>query len=114
MPQQPPNALDRAFRTAVARRAPTAVIIPSDLQTERWEAPAHAFKQVPSSTPGLRTPTVVPDERGVAAAAEILEAGEKVAILVGQGARGAAAEVAEIADVLGAGVAKALLGKDVG
>jgi pyruvate dehydrogenase (quinone) len=67
-----------------------------------------AFQAVGSGVPrrGRRAP--------VAAAAEILEAGEKIAILVGQGARGAAAEVAEIADVLGAGVAKALLGKDVG
>ncbi|MCE0762623.1 thiamine pyrophosphate-requiring protein [Pseudonocardia kujensis] len=113
VPQQLPNALDRAFRTALTRRAPTAVIIPSDLQTETWEPPAHAFKQVPSSTPGLLAPTTVPDETDVAAAAEILDAGEKVAILVGQGARAAATEVTEVADVLGAGVAKALLGKDV-
>jgi pyruvate dehydrogenase (quinone) len=113
VPQQLPNAIDRAFRTALTRRAPTAVIIPSDLQTEVWEPPAHAFKQVPSSTPGLLAPSVVPDDADVAAAAEILNAGERVAILVGQGARGAAVEVAEVAEVLGGGVAKALLGKDV-
>jgi pyruvate dehydrogenase (quinone) len=111
--EQLPNALDRAFRIAMARRAPTALIIPSDLQTADYTAPAHAFKQVPSSPPGLAAPTVHPDESAVARAAEILNAGEKVAVLVGQGARGAAEQVRQVADVLGAGVAKALLGKDV-
>jgi pyruvate dehydrogenase (quinone) len=60
--EQLPNAIDRAFRTALTRRAPTAVIIPSDLQTEDYTPPAHAFKQVPSSAPGLAFPMVVPDE----------------------------------------------------
>ena len=113
VPQQLPNALDRAFRTALARRAPTAVIIPSDVQTLDYTSPAHAFKQVPSSGPGAPAPTLMPAEADVAQAAEILNAGQKVAILVGQGARAAAAQVREVAEVLGAGVAKALLGKDV-
>jgi pyruvate dehydrogenase (quinone) len=113
VPEQLPNALDRAFRTALTRRAPTALIIPSDLQTEDYQAPAHAFKQVPSSPPGLAAPIVLPDEAAVGQAAEILNAGERVAILIGQGARGAATEVQRVAEVLGAGVAKALLGKDV-
>lgn len=111
--QQLPNAIDRAFRTAITRRSPTVVIIPSDLQSEPYDPPEHAFKQVPSSAPGLLAPTAFPDDADVARAAEILNAGERVAVLIGQGARGAAAEVAQIADVLGAGVAKALLGKDV-
>ncbi|MHA6628553.1 thiamine pyrophosphate-requiring protein [Pseudonocardia sichuanensis] len=113
VPEQLPNALDRAFRTAMARRAPTALIIPSDLQDEDYSPPAHAFKQVPSSAPGLAAPTLVPDGAELTRAAEVLNAGQKVAILVGQGARGAAVEVEQVADVLGAGVAKALLGKDV-
>jgi pyruvate dehydrogenase (quinone) len=113
VPEQLPNALDRAFRTALTRRAPTALIIPSDLQTEEYQPPAHAFKQVPSSPPGLAAPIVLPDEAAVGRAAEILNAGERVAILIGQGARGAATEVQRVAEVLGAGVAKALLGKDV-
>src|SRR3954454_13290233 len=113
VPEQLPNAIDRAFRRALARRAPTAIIIPSDLQTESYSPPEHAFKQVPSSPPGLVGPTVLPDRGELARDAEVLNAGQKVAILVGQGARGAAAEVAQVADALGAGVAKALLGKDV-
>jgi pyruvate dehydrogenase (quinone) len=110
---QLPNALDRAFRTARTRRAPTAVVIPSDLQEEPYEAPAHAFKQVPSSAPHDSAPVLAPDPASVRRAAEIINAGSKVAILIGQGARGAATEVQDVAERTGAGVAKALLGKDV-
>ncbi|WP_431969669.1 thiamine pyrophosphate-requiring protein [Nocardia sp. bgisy134] len=111
---QLPNALDRAFRVAISRRAPTAVIIPSDLQEEEYEPPGHAFKQVPSSPPGAVPPAqVIPARDQIRRAAEILDAGSRVAILIGQGARSAAEEVLEIADRTGAGVAKALLGKDV-
>jgi pyruvate dehydrogenase (quinone) len=113
VPEQLPNAIDRAFRTALTRRAPTAIIVPSDLQAEDYSPPEHAFKQVPSSAPGLVAPTVLADQGEIGRAAEVLNAGSKVAILVGQGARGAAAEVIQVAERLGAGVAKALLGKDV-
>ncbi|MEU4674040.1 thiamine pyrophosphate-requiring protein [Amycolatopsis sp. NPDC023774] len=111
--EQLPNALDRAFRTAMAGRCPTALIIPADLQEEPYSPPQHAFKQVPSSPPSTAWSRPVPSEADLDAAAEVLNAGEKVAILVGQGARGAAAEVRQVAEVTGAGVAKALLGKDV-
>jgi pyruvate dehydrogenase (quinone) len=113
VPEQLPNAIDRAFRTALTRRAPTALIVPSDLQTEDYSPPAHAFKQVPSSPPGLVPPIVVPDEAELLRAADVLNGGQRVAILIGQGARGAATEVEQVADILGAGVAKALVGKDV-
>ncbi len=56
--EQLPNALDRAIRTAQAQRAPTALIIPSDLQEESYSPPAHAFKQVPSSPPSIVQSTV--------------------------------------------------------
>ncbi|MCP9623695.1 thiamine pyrophosphate-requiring protein [Nocardia otitidiscaviarum] len=110
---QLPNALDRAFRTALTRRAPTAVIIPADLQEETYEPPQHEFKQVPSSPPGRMATVVTPARAEIERAAEVLNAGEKVALLIGQGARDAATEVLEVADITGAGVAKALLGKDV-
>ncbi|NUS94827.1 MAG: thiamine pyrophosphate-requiring protein [Nocardia sp.] len=110
---QLPNALDRAFRTARTRRAPTAVIIPADLQEEEYHPPEHAFKEVPSSPPGRLHSTVTADRADIRRAAEIIEAGSRVAILVGQGARAAADQVAELAELTGAGVAKALLGKDV-
>src|SRR5438105_4865304 len=56
VPSQIPNLIDRAMRIALAERAPTCIIIPSDLQEEEYTAPAHAFKQVPSSAPGLVRP----------------------------------------------------------
>ncbi|MFJ9779466.1 thiamine pyrophosphate-requiring protein [Amycolatopsis sp. NPDC101161] len=111
--EQLPNALDRAIRTAEAGRCPTALIIPADLQEEPYEAPKHAFKQVPSSPPSTSWSAPVPPGEDLDAAAEVLNAGEKVAVLVGQGARGAAEEVRQLAETTGAGVAKALLGKDV-
>ncbi|HWJ81481.1 MAG TPA: thiamine pyrophosphate-requiring protein [Nocardioides sp.] len=112
VPEQLPNVLDRAVRVALTRRAPTALIIPADVQELEYTPPGHAFKMVPSSL-GIDWPTAVPDDEAVRRAADVLNAGAKVAVLVGQGARGARGEVEQVADVLGAGVAKALLGKDV-
>ena len=112
VPEQLPNVLDRAIRTAVARRAPTAIIVPNDVQELEYSPPPHEFKMVPSSL-GVSWPRVAADDEALAQAASILNEGSRVAILVGQGARGARAEVTEVADLLGAGVAKALLGKDV-
>ncbi len=112
VPEQLPNVLDRAIRVALAERAPTAVIIPSDVQELEYSAPTHAFKMVPSSI-GVDWPTTAPDDAAIGRAAEVLNAGHKVAILAGQGARGARAELQQVAELLGAGVAKPLLGKDV-
>ncbi|MCR0990685.1 thiamine pyrophosphate-requiring protein [Streptomyces albidoflavus] len=112
VPEQLPNVLDRAFRTAVGRRTVTAVVVPADVQELEYTPPTHAFKMVPSSL-GVSYFAPVPAEEELRRAAGIIDAGEKVAVLVGQGARGAADEVRELADHLGAGVAKALLGKDV-
>lgn len=112
VPEQLPNVLDRAIRIALAERAPTAIIIPSDVQELEYAAPTHAFKMVPSSI-GVDWPTAVPQDAAVSRAAEILNAGHKVAILAGSGARGARRELEQVADLLGAGIAKPLLGKDV-
>ncbi|OXM50124.1 thiamine pyrophosphate-requiring protein [Amycolatopsis thailandensis] len=113
VPEQLPNALDRALRTAIAQHAPTALIIPADLQEETYQPPRHEFKHVPSSPPDHPRASVIPPSEEVARAAEVLNAGEKVAILIGQGARNAVTELREVAGLTGAGVAKALLGKDV-
>ena len=110
--QQLPNVLDRAIRVALTRRAPTAIIVPNDVQELDYEAPAHAFKMVPSSV-GFAESVTIPNRAALEHAAEVLNAGEKVAILVGQGARGAESEILAVAELLGAGIAKALLGKDV-
>jgi pyruvate dehydrogenase (quinone) len=112
VPEQLPNVLDRAMRTALAERAPAAVIIPADVQELAYTPPGHAFKMVPSSM-GTDWAVATPGDVAIGCAAEILNAGSKVAILAGQGARGARRELEEVAELLGAGVAKALLGKDV-
>ncbi|NKI45275.1 thiamine pyrophosphate-requiring protein [Streptomyces physcomitrii] len=111
VPEQLPNVLDRALRTALTRRTVTAVVIPADVQELEYEPPRHAFKMVPSSL-GLPSYAPVPAEEDLTRAAAVLNEGEKVAVLIGQGARGAREEVEELAELLGAGVAKALLGKD--
>jgi pyruvate dehydrogenase (quinone) len=112
VPEQLPNVLDRAIRTAFARRAPAVVIVPADVQALEYTEPGHAFKMVPSSR-DFTAWTTVPADDALARAAEVINAGEKVALLVGQGAARARAEVEELAGTVGAGVAKALLGKDV-
>ncbi len=112
VPEQLPNLIDRAIRVAVSERAPTCLIFPSDVLDLPYSPPQHAFKQVPSSL-GMAAAVPQPDPAAVRRAADVLNAGGKVAMLVGQGARGAAAELEQVADLLGAGCAKALLGKDV-
>ncbi|MEU0806024.1 thiamine pyrophosphate-requiring protein [Streptomyces sp. NPDC005970] len=112
VPEQLPNVLDRAIRTAYARRSPTAVIIPADVQELHYSPPVQAFTMVPSSLDRSGW-SAVPAASALERAADVLNAGDRVAILVGQGAAGARAEVEAIAELLGAGVAKALLGLDV-
>jgi pyruvate dehydrogenase (quinone) len=112
VPEQLPNVLDRAFRVAMTQHTPTALIIPADVQELEYSPPTHAFKMVPSSL-GIEWPAISPDDAAIKRAAEVLNDGTKVAMLVGQGAREARDELVEVADLLGAGAAKALLGKDV-
>ena len=109
-PAQLAHVVDRAIRLAIARRAPSVIILPKDVQEQTYEAPkrAHGFTR---SGPGYSRPVMTPPGDELHRAADVLNAGEKVAILVGAGALGAADEVIAVADSLGAGVAKALLGK---
>lgn len=112
-PAQARQLVDRAIRIALDRKGVATLIFPNDVQEEKAvESPPRAHGSVYTSV-GYTRPRVLPQERDVQHAAEILNDGEKVAILIGQGARGAAKEVVEVANLLGAGVAKALLGKDV-
>src|SRR5437762_10940225 len=73
VPEQIPNVLDRAMRIAMAERAPTALIIPADVQELEYSAPAHEFKMVPSSL-GIDWPVPAPDDEAIMQAAEILTA----------------------------------------
>ncbi|HEV7677616.1 MAG TPA: thiamine pyrophosphate-requiring protein [Candidatus Dormibacteraeota bacterium] len=110
-PSMARHVLDRAMRIAKARRTVTCVVLPPDVGAmEAVPAQPHASKTVHTGV-GWREPRVVPYRADLEAAAEILNSGERVAMLVGAGALHATDEVIAVADVLGAGVAKALLGK---
>ena len=107
------HAIDRAVRGALGERTVTALIFPKDLQeAAAVEEPPHAMNYNASSI-GFTPPRVLPQSADIARAAEILNAGERVALLVGAGAIGAENFVEELADRLQAGCAKALLGKSV-
>src|SRR3954447_8591216 len=110
-PEQAQLVLDRAFRIAQATRSPTCIIVPSDVQEAKHSDPPRQHGALFTSA-GVTRPHVTPDESDLVRAAEVLNAGEKVAILIGQGAKHASREVHEVADLLGSGVAKALNGKD--
>ena len=109
-PAQARHVVDQACRVAIAERAPTVVVLPNDLQLEAMEQPGMAHGFVRSGV-GYSHPKVVPYPADLQRAADLLNAGKKVAILVGAGALHATDEVIAVADALGAGVAKALLGK---
>jgi len=110
-PGQVRHVIDRAFRIARDQRTVTCVIVPLDVQEEKAvEEPPRVHGTIHSGI-GLTGARSVPDDAGLRAAADILNAGERVAILAGAGALHAADELVEVAELLGAGIAKALLGK---
>jgi len=112
-PEQLPLVLDNAIRTAIATSSPTCVIVTHDVQ--RADLP----EELPQSHGVVRTgnvvgrPRVVPQDVDLARAADVLNAGSRVALLVGQGAAHAADEVLAVADRLRAGITTSLLGKPV-
>jgi pyruvate dehydrogenase (quinone) len=109
-PAQVRHLIDRAARIALSRRTVTAIILPNDLQDEPYEDPPRAHGTLRSGV-GYVAPRIVPYDIDLDRAADVLNAGKKVAILVGAGALGATDEVIAVADRLAAGCAKALLGK---
>jgi pyruvate dehydrogenase (quinone) len=112
VPAQIRHLVDRAVRIAKAERTVTCIIVPNDLQELEYEEPPRIHGSLFSGV-GFCKPRVVPNEVDLLHAAEVLNLGKKVAILVGAGALGATDEVLEISEILGAGVSKALLGKAV-
>jgi pyruvate dehydrogenase (quinone) len=111
-PAQVRHLVDRAIRIALGEKRVTAIILPNDLQEMPYEDPPRKHGTVHSGV-GFSAPRIVPYQADLERAAAVLNAGKKVAILVGAGALGATDEVIELAQKLGAGVAKALLGKAV-
>ncbi|TWB13131.1 pyruvate dehydrogenase (quinone) [Rhizobium sp. ERR 1071] len=109
-PAQVRHLVDRAARIALANKTVTAVILPNDLQEMPYETPPRKHGSVMSGV-GYVAPRTVPHEIDLKRAASVLNAGKRVAMLVGAGALGASDELIAVADRLGAGAAKALLGK---
>src|SRR5436853_2061627 len=107
------HLIDRAIRIAKAQRTVTCIIIPNDVQEmDAVEKPPRKHGTIHSGV-GYAPPRVIPKDVDLRRAADVLNAGEKVAMLVGAGALQATDEVIEVADILRAGVAKGLLGKAV-
>jgi pyruvate dehydrogenase (quinone) len=109
-PEQIPHLVDRAIRIARSERTVTCIVIPNDLQELDAAEPPRKHGTIHSGV-GLSMPRVIPLDADLSRAADLLNAGERVAMLVGAGALQATDEVLEVADILGAGIAKALLGK---
>jgi pyruvate dehydrogenase (quinone) len=110
-PEQIRHLVDRSIRIARAERTVTCIILPNDVQElDAVEEPPSKHGTIHSGV-GYSSPRVVPYESDLQRAADVLNTGQRVAMLVGAGALHATDEIVEVADVLGAGVAKALLGK---
>jgi pyruvate dehydrogenase (quinone) len=109
-PSQVRHLLDRAMRTARGRNGVSVIVLPNDLQEKAYEDPPRKHGNVFSGI-GYTKPRVVPYEADLQRAADVLNAGSKVAILVGAGALQATDDVIAVAERLKAGAAKALLGK---
>lgn len=106
------HAIDRAMRIALDQKTVTCVIVPKDVQELAYAEPEHAHDFAATGTTYSET-SAMPPQHSIAAVAKILNDGKKVALLVGAGAKNATEEVIAVADILGAGIAKAWLGKTV-
>ncbi|NQD87450.1 thiamine pyrophosphate-requiring protein [Paenarthrobacter sp. CM16] len=109
-PEQVPMLLDRAFRTALETKSPCVVIVPHDIQTAEVPELGHEHGIVVTA-PVWHPAQVTPLEEQLETAADIITQGERIALFVGQGARGAQKEVVELAEQLDAGITTSLLGK---
>jgi pyruvate dehydrogenase (quinone) len=110
-PTQVKHVLDRAYRIAQASMSVACIIVPADVQEEPYQDPPRMHGALYSGG-HITRPHVVPHDEDLRRAAEVLNSGEKVAMLIGQGAKEAADEVTQVADLLGCGVARALNGRD--
>jgi pyruvate dehydrogenase (quinone) len=110
-PEQLRHLVDRAFRAAIGGRTVAAIIVPHDVQQKPAVLePSHEHGRQ-HSTPGYVPPRLLPRDEELRRAADVLNAGRKVAIIAGAGALHATDELTAVAERLGAGIAKALLGK---
>ncbi len=110
-PAQARHLVDRAVRIAKAERTVTCIVLPHDVQEEPAIESADRSHGVTYTGVGYTPARILPPPRELERAAEVLNEGDKVAMLIGAGALGAHEEVDAVAETLGAGVAKALLGR---
>jgi pyruvate dehydrogenase (quinone) len=112
-PAQARQLIDRACKVALSQRTVATIIFPEDVQEEQAQPSPPRMHGAVYTSVGYVKPRVIPPDTELRKAAEILNAGQKVAMLIGQGAAEAADEVVQAAELLGAGVAKTLLGRAV-
>jgi pyruvate dehydrogenase (quinone) len=115
-PTSIPSLVDRAMRTCLARRTVSHLTFPNDLQVAAADAepwPTVGPARTPATAPTFLGARSVPDAGGLERAAEVLNQGSKVAMLVGAGALGAREEVLQVAERLAAPIVKTLPGKAV-
>lgn len=110
VPSQVRMLVDRAIRIAKAQSAVSVIVLPGDLQDLDYEEPPRKHGAVTTGL-GYSAPLIIPCDADLRRAADVLNVGERVAMLIGAGALGAREEIIAVAEKLKAGVAKALLGK---
>jgi pyruvate dehydrogenase (quinone) len=106
------NVVDLACRTALSCRGVSHITIPVDIQDQELKQDERSKRNLPRKVlVSCASPHRVPDSADLQKAAEILNDGKRVAILAGRGALGAGDRLEQVADLLGAPIVKALLGK---
>ncbi|MGH9552468.1 MAG: thiamine pyrophosphate-binding protein, partial [Terriglobales bacterium] len=112
-PEQVRMLANEACRRALNQRGVAHICFPVDYQEKPVKEKTSPHKQPYATNNVWAPPSVVPEKHLLTDAANVLNAGTRVVIMVGQGARQAGADVLELAERLGAPIVKALLGKDV-
>ena len=112
IPEQAEMAVDIACRTALAQRGVSHLTIPIDVQEKKLNG-KYSRHNIAYHTSDVYIAETIPSHRLIEKAAEILNAGNRIVLLVGQGALGSEEEVLAVAEKLGAPIVKALLGKAI-
>ena len=112
-PEQAEMVVDIACRSALAQRGVSHLTIPIDVQERKLEGKYSKHKVPGHTSDTFVTVGTLPEKRLLEKAVEVINSGNKVVILVGQGALNAGEEVRLVAEKIGAPVVKALLGKAV-
>jgi pyruvate dehydrogenase (quinone) len=110
-PEQLRHVIDRAFRAAIGGRTVAAIIVPHDIQQQPAVPDPEQKHGRQHSSAGFVAPRLLPRSEELRRAADVLNAGRRIAIIAGAGALHATYELIAVAERLGAGLAKALLGK---